>query len=63
MGCRFSCKYKFTDEFLDVKDNDGLTPFYLLCEEGFRKGYEFNEDDEAWLEGAEKTIANEMLIS
>ena len=50
------------DEILDIKDNDQLTPYYLLCEEGFRKKYDFDEDEEAFLEGFEKTIAVEVTI-
>jgi hypothetical protein len=33
------------DRIIDLKDKDGLTPFYLLCEEGFRKAYDFNEEE------------------
>lgn len=30
-------RLKFLDDIIDRKDNQGLTPFYLLCENGFRK--------------------------
>ena len=49
----------FADEIIDQKDNDELTPFYLLCEDGYRKKYDFDEDEAALLEGFEKTIAIE----
>ena len=50
------------DEIIDKKDGDQLTPFYLLCEEGFRKKYDFDEEEQAILEGFEKTIAVEVTI-
>jgi len=28
---------KFLDDIIDKKDKQGLTPLYLLCENGFRK--------------------------
>lgn len=49
-------------EIIDKKDEDQLTPFYLLCEEGFRKKYDFDEEEQAFLEGFEKTIAVEVTI-
>lgn len=75
-ACRFGDKHFVTmmvmeaehlgpgivDEIIDRKDEDQLTPFYLLCEEGFRKKYDFDEEEEAFLEGFEKTIAVEVTI-
>ena len=51
-----------TESIIDIKDNDKLTPFYLLCQDGFRKRYDFDEEEEAFLEGFEKTIAVEVTI-
>ena len=53
---------QFADEIIDQKDSDELTPFYLLCEDGYRKKYDFDEDEAALLEGFEKTIAIEQTI-
>lgn len=75
-ACRFGDKHFVTmivmeadylghgivDEIIDRKDEDRLTPFYLLCEEGFRKKYDFDEEEQALLEGFEKTIAVEVTI-
>ena len=37
---------KFGKEIIDVYDKHSLTPLYLLCEEGFRKSQNFNEEEE-----------------
>lgn len=36
----------FGKEIIDVVDKNNLTPLYLLCEEGFRKSQNFNEEEE-----------------
>ena len=53
----------FINEIIDEEDNDKLTPIYLLCEEGYRKKYEFvDEEEEAEMEGFEKTVAVDYMI-
>ena len=54
--------HQIVDEILDIKDKDQLTPFYLLCEHGYRKKEDFDEEEKAFLEGFEKTIAVELTI-
>ena len=36
----------FGSEIIDKKDKEGLTPLFLLCEEGYRKRETFNEEEE-----------------
>jgi hypothetical protein len=33
------------DDIIDKKDNQGLTPLYLLCENGFRKSKYLSEEE------------------
>jgi len=56
-------KMNFVDEIIDVKDSNGLTPLYLLCEEGFRKKYDVDDEEEALALGMAKTAAEELLIA
>lgn len=38
-------KREFTMHIVDMKDSAGLSPLYLLCEQGFRKNSFSNDDD------------------
>ena len=38
---------RLSEIIIEAKDNDGLTPLYLLCENGYRRKYYKCEDD--WL--------------
>lgn len=45
MICEEAKDLQFVEDIVDVKDNDGLTPLYLLSEHGFRKAYDYDEDE------------------
>lgn len=48
---------KFIDDIIDKKGGKGLTPFYLLCEKGFRrkaKSKDFNNEQTKIKEGKEE---------
>lgn len=45
---------------INCRNSDGLTPLYLLCEQGFRTKGNFDEDEADLFHGLERTIANEL---
>ena len=54
-------KMGFVDEIIDVKDTSGLTPLYLLCEEGFRRKRGQDDEEEALADGMQAAAAEERL--
>ena len=62
MICEEAKDLQFIEDIIDIKDNDGLTPLYLLAEHGFRKAYDYDEDEEAKREGQFKTVIEEICI-
>jgi ankyrin repeat protein len=62
MICYEAADLNFTEVVVDVKDNDGLTPLYLLAEHGFRKAYDYDEDEENLMDGLGKTVVEEICV-
>jgi hypothetical protein len=55
-------KLGFESEIIDTKDNEGLTPLYLLAEFGYRKKYDEDDEEVALLQGLGKTVVEEVAI-
>lgn len=62
MICYEAEALQFTEEIVDMKDQDGLTPFYLLAEHGYRKAYDYDEDEENLMDGLGKTVVEEIAV-
>lgn len=45
---------------INVRNNDQLTPLYLLCEQGFRQKYDVDVEEENLMHGLQKTVNNEI---
>lgn len=53
----------FGSDVIDYRDRFGLSPLYMLCEQGYRKQNNYEDQEQEALNwGLQKVIANEMFL-